>query len=78
MGYARECTEAFQSIAEDFGTDEPDPWYARWQVIIAAKKLAHYSTAPECEEIAARLRMIELHPDPDDEKQMAMYAELPD
>lgn len=78
MGYDRECREAIDSLAEDFCATESELYLRHWRILINAKKLAHYSTAPECEVIAARLRMIELHPDPDDEEQMAMYAELPD
>lgn len=77
MGHDRECREAYESIAEDFGATESEPWYGYWRIMVEAKKLAHYSTAPECQAIADRLRAVKMHPDPEDEKQMAMYAELP-
>lgn len=77
MGHDRECRESLYDIAEDFGVKETEPYLIYWRIIVLAKTLAHYSTAPECEELAAKMRMIEIHPDPDDEAQMAISRSLP-
>lgn len=77
MGHDLECREALADIVSDFGIQEDEPYLLHWRVIAAAKTLAHYSTAPECEELAARLRKVELNPDPENEEQVAIVKELP-
>lgn len=72
MGYNGDCRDAFESIVSDFGADDEQPVLSYWKIMVAVKTLAHYSTAPECEELAEKLRKVVLNPDEDNPEQMAV------
>ena len=81
MGYDRECQESFIDLADDFGIENPgsiEAYVLYYRILVMAKTLAHYSTAPECAEIASKLRTRDVRGDTDDEGLMAIINTLPE